>query len=108
MYFNSLPPSGTDFSVCVTLTEQRWFHTAVQVYKVLHKLLPLYLNDTFQLYAVDITSTYRLEPLPFVCSKSVNHLSKHNISISGKCKSAGNSWSPTISCMQQEQLNNLS
>jgi len=41
--------------VCVTLTERRRFHAAVQVFKVLHKLLPSYMNDTFH-YAVDITS----------------------------------------------------
>ena len=34
--------------------ERRRFHTAIQIYKVLHHLLPPYLHDTFQ-YAVDIT-----------------------------------------------------
>ena len=52
--FNS-PPSNTDFSVCVTLTERKWFHTAVQVYKVLHIVSPSYMNGTFH-YAFDITS----------------------------------------------------
>jgi len=49
--FNS-PFSRTDPSVCVTLTERRRFHTAIQV---LHHLSPPYLHDTFH-YAVDITS----------------------------------------------------
>ena len=44
-------PSSTDLSLCVTL---RCFHIAIQVYKILHNLLPSYLNDTFH-YAVDIT-----------------------------------------------------
>ena len=52
--FNS-PPSSTDFSVCVTLIERRRFHAAIQVYRVLHKLSPSYLHNTFH-YAVDITS----------------------------------------------------
>jgi len=47
-------PSGTDLSVSVTLTEQR-FHAAVQVHRVLHKLSPSYLNGTFY-NAIDITS----------------------------------------------------
>ena len=49
--FNSPP----DFSVHVTLTERRRFHAAIQMYRVLHKLSPSYLHDTFH-YAVDITS----------------------------------------------------
>ena len=52
--FNS-PPSSTDLSVCVTLTARRRFHAAIQVYRMLHKLSPSYLNDIFH-YAVDITS----------------------------------------------------
>ena len=51
--FNS-PPSSTDFSVRVTLTERRWFHAAIQVY-IYRVLSPSYLHDTFH-YAVDITS----------------------------------------------------
>ena len=51
--FNS-PPSSTDLSVCMTLTERRHFHKAMQVYKILHNLSPSYLNGTFR-YAVDIT-----------------------------------------------------
>ena len=51
--FNS-PPSSNDFSAFMTLAEQRWYHAAVQVHRVLHKLSPLYLNATFH-YAVDIT-----------------------------------------------------
>lgn len=34
---NSLP-SSTDFSACLTLAEQRRYHAAIQVYRVLHKL----------------------------------------------------------------------
>jgi len=41
--------------VCVTLTERRRFHIAIQIYKVLHHLSPPYLHDTFH-DAVDITS----------------------------------------------------
>ena len=52
--FNS-PPSSTDFLVHVTLTERRQLHAAIQVYRVLHKLSPSYLHDTFH-YTVDITS----------------------------------------------------
>ena len=51
--FNSLP-SSSNHSASVTLTERRRFHAAVQVYKMLHKLSPSYLNGTFN-YAVDIT-----------------------------------------------------
>ena len=35
--------------------ERRRFHAAIQVYRVLHKLSPSYLHDTFH-YAVNITS----------------------------------------------------
>jgi len=52
--FNS-PLSSIDFSVCMTLTERRRFHAAVQVYRVLHKLSPSHINDIFH-YAIDITS----------------------------------------------------
>ena len=52
--FNS-PPSSTEFLACMTLAERRWYHAAIQVYRVLHKLSPSYLNATFH-YAVDITS----------------------------------------------------
>ena len=52
--FNS-PPSSIDFSACLTLTERRQYHAAIQVYRVLHKLSPSYLNATFH-YVVDITS----------------------------------------------------
>ena len=38
----------------MTLAKQRQYHAAIQVYRVLHKLSPLYLNATFH-YAVDIT-----------------------------------------------------
>ena len=48
------PSSETDPTVCVTLAERRRFHTAIQIYKVLHHLSPPYLHDTFQ-YAVDVT-----------------------------------------------------
>jgi len=37
------------------MTEQRQFHAAVQVYRVLHKLLPSNMNDTIH-YDVDMTS----------------------------------------------------
>ena len=40
--------------VWTPITERRRFHAAVQVYKVLHKLSPSYLNGTFN-YAIDIT-----------------------------------------------------
>ena len=52
--FNS-PSSSTDFSACLTLAERSWYHAAVLVYRVLHKLSPSCLNATFH-YAVDITS----------------------------------------------------
>ena len=51
--FNS-PPSSTDFSACLTLAERRRYHAVIQVYRVLHKLSPSYLNATFH-YATDIT-----------------------------------------------------
>ena len=34
-------------SIGLTLMERRWFHTAVQVFKVLHRLCPAYLRDWF-------------------------------------------------------------
>ena len=46
---------STDLSVCVTVTEGIRFHTAIQVYKILHNLSPSYLNDKFR-YSVDITA----------------------------------------------------
>ena len=52
--FNS-PPSSINFSACLTLAERRRYHAAIQVYRVLHKLSPSYLNTIFH-YAVDITS----------------------------------------------------
>jgi len=45
------PSSGTDSTVRGTLTERRRFHTAIQIYRVLHHLSPPYLHGTFQ-YAV--------------------------------------------------------
>ena len=80
--FNS-PPSSTDFSVHVTLTERRRFHAAIQVYRVLHKLSPSYLHDTFH-YAVDITShtgrnLYRL----FVPRVQIT-LAKHSFYFQGR------------------------
>ena len=54
--------SNVSSSMNITLTEQRRYHTAMQVYRVLHKMSPSYLDlhaysvyDTFH-YAVDITS----------------------------------------------------
>ena len=38
----------------LTLTERRRFHTATQIYRILHKLSPSYLHSTFS-YAVSIT-----------------------------------------------------
>ena len=53
--FNS-PPSSINFSACLTLAERRRYHAAIQVYRVLHKLSPSYLNATFHYAAaVDIT-----------------------------------------------------
>ena len=46
---------STDFSACMTLAERRQYHAAIQVYRVLHKLSPSYLNAKFH-HAVDITS----------------------------------------------------
>ena len=46
--------SRTDPTVCVTLTECRRFHTAIQIYKILHHLSPPYLHNTFH-YTIDIT-----------------------------------------------------
>ena len=52
--FSNLRPTACS-SVNVTLTERRRYHAAVQVYRVLHKLSPPYLYDSFH-YAIDITS----------------------------------------------------
>ena len=38
----------------LTLAERRRFHTATQIYRILHKLSPSYLHSTFS-YAVSIT-----------------------------------------------------
>ena len=46
----------------VSLTEHRRYNVAVQVYRVLHKLSPSYLFDTFR-YAVDVTSHIGRNPL---------------------------------------------
>ena len=75
--FNS-PSSSTDLSVCVTLTERRQFHAAIQVYRVLHKLLPSYLNDTFH-YAVDITSRIRWNPYRLFVPRVRTSLAKHSV-----------------------------
>ena len=40
--------------VKVTLAERHQFHTIVQVYKILHHLVPTYLQDTF-MFAKDFT-----------------------------------------------------
>ena len=37
-----------------SLTERRQFHTSIQIYKILHKLAPIYLHNMFN-YAVNIT-----------------------------------------------------
>ena len=55
--FSNLCPT-TCSSVSITLTEQRRYHAATQVYRALHILSPLYLHDSFH-YAVKITSCSR-------------------------------------------------
>ena len=62
--------STTCSSVSITLTEQRYYHAAIQVYRKLHKISPSYLPNSFH-YAGDITSriacnTHRLA----ICAES--------------------------------------
>ena len=47
--------SNSETFLHASLTERRRYHVAVQVYRILHKLSPPYLRDTFH-YAVNITS----------------------------------------------------
>jgi len=49
------PPPALS-SVSIILTEWWQYHAAIQVYKTLYKLSPLYLHDFFH-YAADITSS---------------------------------------------------
>ena len=44
----------TRFFHC-TLVERRRFHTAIMVYRILHRLSPTYLQDTFK-YTTTVTS----------------------------------------------------
>ena len=46
----------------ITLTERRWCHVAIQVYRTLYKLSPLYLHVSFH-YAVDIRPHVQLKML---------------------------------------------
>ena len=41
------------FDFKLSLTEQQTYHTAVQVFKIIRKITPPYLHDTFS-YAVDV------------------------------------------------------
>ena len=78
--------SGWDWFLAKQLqckTYWRRFHAAVQVYKVLHKLSPSYLNGTFH-YAVDIT--YVLDRTFTVClliPRVQTTLAKHSFYIQG-------------------------
>ena len=71
------PPSCTDLSVYATLTEQRHFHTAIQVYKILHNLSPSYLNGTFR-YAVDKTGRAIRNVHHLFIPRVQNALAKHS------------------------------
>jgi len=50
----SLVDSASSSAYKLTLAECHRFHTATQIYKILHKLSPSYLYSTFS-YAVSIT-----------------------------------------------------
>ena len=47
-------PSSDDFNLQLSLSERRVFHTALQVFKIVKKISPPYLHDTFA-FAVDFT-----------------------------------------------------
>ena len=47
--------SCTDSSISrYSLVERRKFHTIIQIYKILHKLAPMYLHNMFD-YAITVT-----------------------------------------------------
>ena len=52
--FTSFSPSSDTLNLRLSLTERRTFHITVQVYKIVKKISPPYLHDTFS-FAVDIT-----------------------------------------------------
>ena len=90
--FNS-PPSGDDFSACMTLAERRRYHAAIQVYRVLHKLSPSYLNATFY-YAVDITSCTGWNLYHLFVPRVRTTLAKHSFYFRGT--QIWNSLNPTL------------
>ena len=52
-FLSSLPPSHNS-DLGITLAERRTFHTAVQVFKILHNVSPTYMRGLFS-YATDVT-----------------------------------------------------
>ena len=70
----SMLSSNTEPFLRVSLTECRQYLVAVQVYRILHKLSPPYLCDTFH-YTVDVTSHTGQNPhQSFVCTQSKNYV----------------------------------
>ena len=59
-FVSSLTSSDSDLKQ--SLTERRTFHTAVKVFKILHKLAPPYLHGMFQ-YASAVSGHTRRNPL---------------------------------------------
>jgi len=58
----------------LTLAEHRRFHTSTQIYRILHKLSPSYLDSTFS-YAVSITDrTGRNAHRLYVPSMHLNYM----------------------------------
>ena len=62
----------TRFFRC-TLVERRRFHTAIMVYKILHRLSPTYLQDTFK-YTTTVTSHVGRNSHRLFVPRSSDHL----------------------------------
>jgi len=52
--FSNLKSATSRSSMAITLAQRRCYHTAIQVYRSLHKISPSYLYNTFH-YAAEIT-----------------------------------------------------
>ena len=84
---------STDFSACMTLAERRRYRAAIQVYRVLHKLSPSYVNATFH-YAVDITSRTGRNLYRLFVPRVQTTLAKHSFCFRGT--QIWNSLNPTL------------
>ena len=67
--------NGSDINV--TLVEPRTYHTALQVFKILHNISPIYLQGLFS-YTIDATGHVASQT---ICSSSKDQLWKKTVKV---------------------------